>query len=160
MAQKGPKSLRRKMINSISLAVALLTAVMGGICYSLSRGAALSQGEKTLLAGAALQAQTAAKQFEWQKNWLSDLADKIASPEFSQSLMEEPDLLNQCLPEEKKEGDPVRLRGATQTFPFILGVGNVQARRNTRSHFRKYGIRRACRLRHGCRRKKGMASGL
>ena len=126
MAQKGPKSLRRKMINSISLAVALLTAVMGGICYSLSRGAALSQGEKTLLAGAALQAQTAAKQFEWQKNWLSDLADKIASPEFSQSLMEEPDLLNQCLPEEKKEGDPVRLRGATQTFSFDLGDGPAQ----------------------------------
>ncbi len=118
MAQKGPKSLRRKMINSISLAVALLTAVMGGICYSLSRGAALSQGEKTLLAGAALQAQTAAKQFEWQKNWLSDLADKIASPEFSQSLMEEPDLLNQCLPEEKKRRRSCPFAGSNPDFFF------------------------------------------
>lgn len=126
MAQKGPKSLRRKIINSISLAAALLTMAMGGICYGFARQAVLSQGEGILISGTALQAQAAAEQFEWQKKWLSDLAGKMASPAFSQALMEDPDLLNGCLPDEKGAGNPVRLRGATQTFSFDLGDGPSQ----------------------------------
>lgn len=126
MAQKGPKSLRRKIISSISLAVALLTGAMGGICYGFVRQSVLSQGEEALASGTAFQAQAAAELFEWQKNWLSDLAGKMESPAFSQALMEDPDLLNKCLPDEGKEGDPIRLRGATQTFSFDLGDGPSQ----------------------------------